>query len=73
MSRGGVGCWVWYSGGLWFGYAICVVVVGPPAWDMGIWQIVVLSVHGVVEMSDRCLVVALVAGFGTVVGCGLGM
>ena len=24
-------------------------------------------------MVDRCLVVVLVAGFGTVVGCGLGM
>ena len=24
-------------------------------------------------MADGCLVVALVAGFGTVVGCGLGM
>ena len=27
-SRGGNGCWVWYGGGLWFGYAIYVVVVG---------------------------------------------
>ena len=25
------------------------------------------------DVVDRCLVVALVAGFGTVVGCGLGM
>ena len=26
-SCGGNGCWVWYGGGLWFGYAIYVVVV----------------------------------------------
>ena len=25
------------------------------------------------DVADRCLVVALVAGFGRVVGCGLGM
>ena len=25
------------------------------------------------DVADRCLVVALVAGFGIVVGCGLGM
>ena len=27
VSRGGISCWVWYSDGLWFGHAICVVVV----------------------------------------------
>ena len=44
---------------------------------MGRWRLadrdVEIDVRGGGDVADQCLVVAMVAGFGTVVGCGLGM
>ena len=78
MWQIGVSWWRWLLGLVqwWVVVWVCDLCRGGGSTDVGCGHLAdrgVEHVWGAGDVVDRCFVVVLVAGFGTVVGCGLGM